>query len=126
VSTYITIYTKESGRQELTEAEWNSRSWVLNDKTYHRVHGPAIERADGHKEWYQNGICSREDGPAIERASGKKEWYINGCFRRSLNKDYLIKYMELNKLNVAHLLTDPDDVLRNSATRNLTCVNILI
>ena len=125
MSIYITIYTKESGRQELTKDEWNSRQWSSND-TYHREDGPAIERADGHKEWYQNGICSREDGPAIERASGKKEWYINGCFRRSLNKDYLIKYMELNKLNVAHLLTDPDDVLRNSATRNLTCVNILI
>ena len=28
--------------------------------------------------WYQNGELHREDGPAIEWADGDKEFYING------------------------------------------------
>jgi hypothetical protein len=35
---------------------------------------PAIEWADGTKEWYINGQLHREDGPAIEWANGTKEW----------------------------------------------------
>jgi hypothetical protein len=30
--------------------------WFLNDQL-HRVDGPAIEHADGNKEWYHNGIA---------------------------------------------------------------------
>ena len=34
---------------------------------------------DDRIEWYnQKGQCHREDGPAIEWANGTKEWYING------------------------------------------------
>lgn len=39
---------------------------------------PAVEYADGSKEWYQNGKLHREDGPAVEYANGGKEWYRNG------------------------------------------------
>jgi hypothetical protein len=49
---------------------------------YHRTDGPAIEYADGKKEWYQNGQFHRTDGPAVEWADGAKFWYQNGkCHR---------------------------------------------
>ena len=44
----------------------------------HRTDGPAVERADGSKFWYQNGQFHRTDGPAVEWADGDKRWYING------------------------------------------------
>lgn len=32
----------------------------------------------GNKRWQLNGKFHREDGPAIEGANGDKEWWING------------------------------------------------
>lgn len=49
---------------------------------FHREHGPAIEHANGNKEWYKHGKLHREDGPAIEWHNGSKEWYINGKLHR--------------------------------------------
>jgi len=43
----------------------------------HRVKGPAIQWANGTKEWYLNGLRHRENGPAIERADGYNEWWLN-------------------------------------------------
>ena len=34
--------------------------------------------AKGTKEWRLNGEFHREDGPAVERADGNKLWYLNG------------------------------------------------
>jgi len=34
--------------------------------------------ANGDREWYQNGMRHRLDGPAIDDADGYKEWYIDG------------------------------------------------
>ena len=62
-----------------------------NDKNeLHREDGPAIEWADGLKEWYKNGKRHREDGPAIERANGKKEyWYNNISYPKiKTNKEW--------------------------------------
>ena len=44
----------------------------------HREDGPAVEHANGRKDWYLNGKLHREDGPAIEYTNGTKEWYLNG------------------------------------------------
>ena len=44
----------------------------------HRVHGPAVECADGTKSWYQNGQRHRTDGPAIEWPDGARAWYLDG------------------------------------------------
>ena len=44
----------------------------------HREGGPAIEKANGTKEWLFNGYLDREDGPAVEYADGRKAWYLNG------------------------------------------------
>jgi len=43
----------------------------------HREDGPAVERADGYKEWYLNDQLHREDGPAVEYADGSKYWFLN-------------------------------------------------
>lgn len=43
----------------------------------HKDDGPAVEHADGGKEWYQNGQRHRLDGPAIIWSSGHNDWYIN-------------------------------------------------
>ena len=44
----------------------------------HREDGPAIEWADGSKEYWLNGMLHREDGPAVELADGSKEYWLNG------------------------------------------------
>ena len=46
-------------------------------KVRHREDGPAVEYADGDKEWWLNGELHREDGPAVEWTSGYKEWWLN-------------------------------------------------
>ena len=40
--------------------------WYNRDDELHRIDGPALEEADGSKEWYLNGDLHREDGPAVE------------------------------------------------------------
>lgn len=57
----------------------NSRYWYQYGHL-HRTDGAAIERADGHKEWWQNGQRHRTDGPAIEQSDGYREWWINGVY----------------------------------------------
>ena len=52
--------------------------WYNLEGKYHRIDGPAIEYADGYKEWWINGKLHRTDGPAIEWVDGYKEWWING------------------------------------------------
>ena len=53
------------------------RAWY-QDGLRHRLDGPAIERPDGYRAWYQNGLLHRLDGPAIERPDGYRAWHING------------------------------------------------
>jgi len=57
------------------------KEWWINGKI-HREDGPAIEFANGHKEWYINRKRHRDDGPAIEYADGHKAWFINGKLHR--------------------------------------------
>ena len=33
--------------------------------------------SDGDKFWWLNGKIHREDGPAVEYANGTKEWFLN-------------------------------------------------
>jgi hypothetical protein len=47
-------------------------------KILHREDGPAIEYADGYKEWWRDGELHRENGPAIEYSNGTKFWYRDG------------------------------------------------
>jgi hypothetical protein len=57
------------------------KEWFLNG-TLHREDGPAIEWADGAKSWFLNGTLHREDGPAVEWANGDKYWYLNDKLHR--------------------------------------------
>jgi len=52
------------------------KEWWVNDKR-HREDGPAVEYADGGKEWWINDKLHREDGPAVEYSNGTKAWWIN-------------------------------------------------
>ena len=52
--------------------------WYNEDGELHREDGPAVEDADGGKEWYINGNRHREDGPAVDWPDGTKSWWING------------------------------------------------
>ena len=66
------------------ESADGAKQWWLNGEL-HREDGPADESADGTKEWRVNGLRHREDGPAVEYANGHKEWWVNG--QRLENKD---------------------------------------
>jgi len=50
---------------------------IKGSRILHREDGPAIERPDGRKFWFQNGNLHRVDGPAVEHADGRKEYWLN-------------------------------------------------
>jgi hypothetical protein len=57
------------------------REWWVDGKR-HRLDGPAIEYASGTREWWVDGKLHRLDGPAIERADGSREWWVDGKLHR--------------------------------------------
>ena len=63
--------------------EWadGGKEWWINGKK-HRENGPALVWPNRDKEWWVNGKLHREDGPAIERSNRGKEWYVNGKLHR--------------------------------------------
>ncbi len=52
--------------------------WSNDKDQLHRLDGPAVEYADGSKEWYVDGKLHRLDGPAVEYTDGHKAWYVIG------------------------------------------------
>ena len=62
---------------DMIERPDGSRFWYRNG-LLHRDDGPAIEYANGDRYWYRNGKLHREDGPAMEHADGSSEWFRNG------------------------------------------------
>jgi hypothetical protein len=59
-----------------------AREWLL-DGWRHREDGPAMEEADGSCFWYRNNQLHREDGPAMEWANGTRMWYLNNQRHRA-------------------------------------------
>ena len=57
-------------------------AWPGTDRRLHRLDGPAIEWADGRRDWLQNGLRHRDGGPAVETADGYRAWYQNGHLHR--------------------------------------------
>lgn len=56
-----------------------SKEWLVNGVNHRNNDLPAVESACGTKAWYKNGKLHREGGlPAIEWASGEREWYTDG------------------------------------------------
>jgi hypothetical protein len=64
---------------------------------YHRLDGPAIERSDGYKAWYVNGLRHCINGPAVEHSNGDKEWYLNGKYHRLDGDESLEQFMTFLK-----------------------------
>ena len=54
------------------------KEWWLNGLCHRENDLPAIEYPDGTKKWFLNGKLHREKGPAIEYHEGKKYWYWYG------------------------------------------------
>src|ERR1039458_4716306 len=48
----------------------------------HRVDGPAVEYANGWKEWFVDGRKHRVGGPAVEHSNSGEEWYLDGKLHR--------------------------------------------
>ena len=62
--------------------EYGTVHYYNSSGELHRVHGPAIEWADGKREWCQNGLLHRLDGPAVVCSDGEKFWCQNGQLHR--------------------------------------------
>jgi len=58
----------------------DGNKWISFDEyqslipSIHREGAPALECADGTKQWYVNGELHRIDGPAVEYPNGRTEW----------------------------------------------------
>jgi hypothetical protein len=59
-----------------------TKHWFNEEGKLHRFDGPAVEWADGNREWYIDGKPHRSDGPAIEYASGRREWWVDDKLHR--------------------------------------------
>jgi len=75
------VWRNEEGQIHRTsgpaiECADGAREWWLNDQP-HRADGPAYEKTDGTKVWFKNGQVHREDGPAIENADGSRKYWLN-------------------------------------------------
>ena len=57
-----------------------SEFWYDGDGVFHRDGGPAFTNYNC-RRWYKHGKLHREDGPAMEYADGNKEWWENGVKR---------------------------------------------
>jgi len=69
---------REGGLPAIEFAD-GSKEWMVNGKLHREGGLPAVEFANGGKQWHFNAQLHREGGlPAIERADGSKEWYVNG------------------------------------------------
>jgi len=55
---------------ELTEQD---RNWYI-------LKGYEIQEYPHVRYWYLNGKLHREDGPAVEYADGRREWWVNGKY----------------------------------------------
>ena len=137
--TYITIYTKQKGKQRFTERQWSDFDPFVE---YHREDGPAIIYCNGDKEWFLNGKRHREDGPAFDWPGCEQSWWIENKRHREdgpaiiTNKSILdarsifyiddIQYKEeefndiikqVDSLEPALGLTDPRDWVRRRFER---------
>lgn len=74
-----------------------TKRWRNNNGQYHREDGPAIEWADGAKEWWVNDRRHRLDGPAYVGPGGSSAWWVNDTF---IEKDNFPKAVVMFLLNV--------------------------
>ena len=91
---------------EIIKTKYSDRvEYTLNGKL-HREDGPAIEYADGDKEWYLHGKLHRIGGPAIERANGHKEYWIDGKNQKyKIIKQFISRLADYLFLAVKNIMT---------------------
>ena len=79
VNKYLTRREHDiTGKPIMTIDKNGNKVWRINGNgPIHREDGPAIDYADGTKEWRLNGERHREDGPAVW-FYGHKEYWLNG------------------------------------------------
>jgi len=63
---------------KVTVDEYGATRWYNEKGELHRLDGPAVEYADGSKEWLVNDLFHRLDGPARVYSDGCKIWCIEG------------------------------------------------
>jgi len=110
---HATYYTKEKGKEELTEEQWID--YDFSKVTLHRDSGPAVEFADGSKWWYINDKLHRVDGPAVEWIDGDKEWYINN--KRYTEEEYNTYLQEIDSLPLTLQICHEEEWIRERAKR---------
>jgi hypothetical protein len=87
------------------------------DGKLHRTGGPAIEHANGTKQWYIEGKKHRIDGPAIVWAEGGGSWYIGG--EEYTIQDFNETIEQVNEMSLAMKLTDPRKWVRELGEKEL-------
>jgi len=80
---------------KVTVDELGDVRWYNENDKLHRLDGPAVECADGHKIWWNNDKIHRLDGPAVEWPDGTKEWYIESI--EYTEKQFLAKIEAMNR-----------------------------
>jgi len=75
---------------KVTVNKYKTICWYNEKNQLHRLNGPAIEWADGTKEWWVDDKCHRLDGPAVEWASGFKAWWVKG---KQMTEEEFNKYI---------------------------------
>ena len=99
-------------KTEIKKTDKYGNIFYYNEKDQlHRDNGlPAVEYADGYKEWRVNGKLHREGGlPAVEYADGYKAWYVNGVemteaeAKKMFAKPKPSKTIDIDALNAAIL-----------------------
>lgn len=70
------------------------------DAVQHRIGGPAIERANGDRLWYQMGKLHRDDDePAVVLNDGTKKWFSEGdCVRAEFPDGTPIKIVKVKRI----------------------------
>jgi len=77
------------------------KDWCI-DGYIHREDGPARECVNGYKEWRITGKRHREDGPAREYSDGRKEWYLDDIKYSEQEFDKIILKYKWNKFVKDH------------------------
>ena len=57
--------------------------WYTGDRIHRNNDLPAVEYANGDREWWKNGLIHRDNQPAIERVNGESEWWEHGKLKKS-------------------------------------------
>ena len=106
--------TKKLHRKDGPAVEYadGDKEWYIHDNL-HREDGPAIEYTNGDREWYIHGNPHREDGPAIEYTNGDREWYLNG--EKLTEEEFLkrtTKHKELSIRELEEILGYPVKIIK--------------